>query len=369
MNILATHRELDIAGYHMLEQLSYKPDINIFITAADENTKIRAKCISIKIAALNSKISWKAIRDIRKAIKKHDIDLIFSVGSSGLSNALFASLGTKAQNIAYRGTQKRIRRSDITYYLGILNPRVKHIICLTPDIKEYLSKFIRPERLTINPKPFDVSWVEKACLQPKQVEEIPENVFKVIYIAHTQGRPYKGLSFLIEAIQLLDNPNLHFIFIGNYDKKDYQLSQKGENGKNMHFLGEREDALYFLPKQNLFVLPSLRDAYPRSVKEAMACGLPCIVSDIVGARDLVVNKETGLLAPAGNPEKLAEAIRWFMENEEQCRNFGNAGREHIITHFSVEKFIDTFEKVFRLVYNQKHKAPSNSPEGGEPKLM
>ncbi len=276
----------------------------------------------------------------------------FSPSSSGLSNSLFASIGTKAKNVAYRGTQAKVRKGDPTYYLGILNPRVKYVICETEDIKEYLSQFFRPDRLSVHLKPFDVEWVEDACQHPKQADGVPEGAFSLIYIAATKGRPFKGLTTLIQAVNLVEDSRLHFVFVGDYEDSDYKLAMNGPAKDRIHFLGRRGDAISFIPKQDLFVLPSTRDASPRVIREAMACGLPCIVTDILGARDLILNGETGVLVPPSDPEKMAEAIIGFMNDKEKCLQFGKAGRQRIINDFSMEKYVDYFEQTFTDIVNK-----------------
>ena len=141
MNILLVYKEADIATYKMLEGLSKLDDFNIYIASPQSYTdkNIYGNCTPLDLPVITSKFNWNVIRALRKIIKTYRIDLIYSPSSSGLSNALFASIGTRAKNIAYRGTQAKLKRFDPTYYLGILNPAVEHVVCETKDIEEYLS--------------------------------------------------------------------------------------------------------------------------------------------------------------------------------------------------------------------------------------
>lgn len=348
MNILVTHRKKDMATYKMLGLLSKNPTFTIYVAIPSEKEEVylEGNCIALRTPPVSSKFSFKLIRALRRHIKQYHIDLIFSPSTSGLSNALIASWGTNVINVGYRGTQAKVRSLDPTYYLALLNPRVDHIVCETDDIKEYLSKFVDSKKLSVSVKPFDVEWVADACKYPKQAEGVPKDAFKCIYIGTTKGRPFKGLSFLIKAFQLLNDPKAHLIVIGDYDDSDYQLAQNGTGGKRIHFLWNREDAVSFLPKQDLFILPALRDASPRVVREAMACGVPCIVTDIPGARDLIVDKESGILVPPGSPGKIAEAMRLLMNNPDKLKALAKASREHIIREFSVAAYVEYFNRLF-----------------------
>lgn len=350
MNILVTYRELDIPVYDMLGKLSERMDMNIYIAITSEEQKknIAGNCIPLYIPPIRSKFVLKTIKALRKIIKEKSIDIIFSPSSAGLSNGLFATLGTKVKNITYRGTDARVKRIDITYYLGILNPRVSHVICNTENIKKTLLPYFKPEQLIVNPKPFDIKWIEDALRHPKTIENIPDDAFRVLTIANTKGRPSKGLPYLIDAIHLIDHPKLHFTLLGDYDECDYKRAHEGPAKERMHFLGERRDHFYFIPGNDLYVHPSsLRDAFPRALKEAMAFGLPCVVTDIPGPTDIAIENVTTLVVPPANSEKLAEAIVELMEDEERRKKFGEAGRERIIKDFSTENYIDCFEHFFR----------------------
>lgn len=348
MNILVTHKAVDVATYKMLGELSQNELFKIYLTvpSAAEAAKVEGKCIPLNIPPITSKFSWKVIRTLRKYIQEYNIDLIFSPSTSGLSNALIATRGTSVKNVGYRGTQAKVKKFDLTYYMGLLNPRVDHIVCETADIKEYLSRYIDRKKLSVSVKPFDTAWVADACLHPKQAEGVPDDAFKCIYIGTTKGRPFKGLTYLIKAFQILNAPEAHLVVIGDYDNSDYELAQRGAGAERIHFLWNREDAIYFLPKQDLFILPALRDASPRVVREAMACGVPCIVTDIPGARDLIVDNESGLLVPSGSAEKIAEAIRSLMNDRIKLQKLAKASRERIIKEFNVDTYVSYFDKLF-----------------------
>lgn len=351
MNILLVYKEADIATYKMLEGLSKLEDFNIYIASPQSYTdkKIYGNCTPLDLPVITSKFNWNVIRALREIIKTYRIDLIYSPSSSGLSNALFASIGTRAKNIAYRGTQAKLKRFDPTYYLGILNPAVEHVVCETKDIEEYLSRFIARKRLTTSTKPFDIDWIKEAVRTPKQADDIPDDAFRCIYIGATKNRPFKGLTDLIHAFILLDDPRVHLTIVGEYGENDFQLAQQSKVSAQIHFLGQRSDAISFLVTSQLFILPSHRDASPRVVREAMACSVPCIVTDIPGARDLIIDGVTGLLVPPSSPQKMAASIRSLIDNPERLEAFAKASREHIIEDFSVKAYTDGFATLFRSI--------------------
>lgn len=98
-------------------------------TSDEEREALPKECVALRIPHFKSKFKYASIKEVRSIIKKYRIDVIYASSSIDLSIALFASWGTPARVVGYRGTQAKIRRSDPTYYLGILNPRIAHVMC------------------------------------------------------------------------------------------------------------------------------------------------------------------------------------------------------------------------------------------------
>ena len=321
-------------------------------TSDEEREALPKECVALRIPHFKSKFKYASIKEVRSIIKKYRIDVIYASSSIDLSIALFASWGTPARVVGYRGTQAKIRRSDLTYYLGTLNPRVAHMMCATQDIKEQLSKFISPAKMTVNPKPYDVNWMKDAFTHPQSVEGIPDDAFQVVCLANTKHRPFKGLRQLIAGMHLIEDPRVHLIHLGDYDEADYQLAQQGPAAARIHMLGLRKDAVHFLPGKDVCICPSIRDASPRSLREAMACKVACIVTDIPGARELVVDGQTGMIIRPDSPEAIAASIGTLARDPEKTKAFGEAGYQRIITHYTMEKYVQNLTNVFQQVIDK-----------------
>lgn len=349
INLLCISSDVDIITYNMLGLLRFK-GYKIYITYSSETELNKIKefgCIAIQINKLKGKLNFKNIKELRKAIIKYKIDINYCLTSTGLSNALMASLDKKVKTVAYRGTQAKIRITDPTYYLGILNPKVNHVVCETEDIKENLKKYYSEKNLTLNPKPYEIEWIEDAIENPKMINSIPEKAFIVTCIAKTKGRPYKGLTQLINGMNLLDNDNIHLLHIGDYDQSDYDLAKNGRKASQIHFIGFKADAIYYLPNSSTCICPSTRDAAPIALKEAMACGVACIVTDILGARDLVIDKKTGLIISSDSPEEIARALEFMYLNPEKTKNFGIEGKKYLQNKFNMESYLENYDSVFK----------------------
>jgi glycosyltransferase involved in cell wall biosynthesis len=96
------------------------------------------------------------------------------------------------------------------------------------------------------------------------------------------------------------------------------------------FTGLTDRVADYLQVMDIFVLPSYREGFPRSVLEAMSSALPVVATNIRGCREAVVNGETGLLVPPRSGTALAEAVSHLLRNPELARSMGAAGRERAL---------------------------------------
>ena len=96
----------------------------------------------------------------------------------------------------------------------------------------------------------------------------------------------------------------------------------------VHFLGYRNDAQELYKASDCFVMPSFREGLSRSIMEAMASGLPCIVSKIRGNTDLI-DTNGGYVCNPANAEEFSEAIFDLCSNIEQCKIMGEYNKSKI----------------------------------------
>ena len=129
----------------------------------------------------------------------------------------------------------------------------------------------------------------------------------------------KGINEIMKAIiQLKDKYFFNFTFIGNgplytYIRNEIELN----NLQNFVFLkGWLTDAEYMkvLDESDIFVLPSYAEGFPLSLIEALAYGLPCIVTDVGGVTDSVINNKNGFVIRTNNSDDLYLAMLKYLKN-------------------------------------------------------
>ncbi|ABM30066.1 glycosyltransferase family 4 protein [Nitratidesulfovibrio vulgaris] len=85
-------------------------------------------------------------------------------------------------------------------------------------------------------------------------------------------------------------------------------------GDTVHFAGTRQDVPALLRAMTVFVLSSRHEGMPVAVLEAMACGVPVVTTDVGGIGELVRDGETARIVPPGDPQALADALRWMLDH-------------------------------------------------------
>jgi glycosyltransferase involved in cell wall biosynthesis len=103
------------------------------------------------------------------------------------------------------------------------------------------------------------------------------------------------------------------------------------------FLGYRSNIPEILAASNLFVLPTLVDALPTVLFEAMAAGLPIVVSNVGGVPEIVEDEVNGLLVPPADPVSLAKSCIRLLLDKDLCNRLSSAARATVASRFDVRQ--------------------------------
>ncbi|MGA9774277.1 MAG: glycosyltransferase [Blastocatellia bacterium] len=153
------------------------------------------------------------------------------------------------------------------------------------------------------------------------------------------------------ALLLKDHPQTHFVLSGEgVDRSNEELRDLMERlsiAGRVHLLGERSDVSRIAAALDIAVLSSAYgEGFPNVVGEAMACGVPCVVTD-VGDSAFVVG-ETGRAVSPRNASVLARAMRELIEMGAQSRHeLGRAARQRVMENFSIEAIARKYESLYQ----------------------
>lgn len=151
----------------------------------------------------------------------------------------------------------------------------------------------------------------------------------------------KGINELIAAfIKLYQSyPRIRLILVGQYendlDPINVVAQDSIERHKGIIAVGKKTgmDLLAYYAASDCFVFPSYREGFPNTVLEAGAMGLPSIVTDINGSREIIVGGENGMIIPPKNTDALYQAMLNMMENKELREKMAGNARGMIASRF------------------------------------
>jgi len=162
--------------------------------------------------------------------------------------------------------------------------------------------------------------------------------------------PQKGIQVLLEAARtvLQSHPRARFTLAGDGPLR-LELEAQAERlgiSKQVHFLGTVQDTPELLARCDLFVLPSLWEGMPLSLLEAMAAGRPAVATAVSGSAELILDEETGLLVPAGDPAALAAAMTRLLQDPEAAEAMGARARDRVRREFSLERMVESTHTLY-----------------------
>ena len=147
--------------------------------------------------------------------------------------------------------------------------------------------------------------------------------------------PQKDHRTLLSAAALM--PEADFVIAGDGELRD-ELERAA--GPNVRLLGRRSDIPDVLASLDVFAFPSLYEGLCLAVIEAQAAGVPVVATAVGGIKETVVDGETGLLVPPGDPEALAAAIRWVLEHPAEAGHIADEARRRAVERYSLQRMID-----------------------------
>lgn len=151
----------------------------------------------------------------------------------------------------------------------------------------------------------------------------------------------KGVKEFVEAARIikLRHPKTQFWLVGELDPDNPATVEKDEliewvDSDIVYYHGFQRDVRPFISKSDCVVLPSYREAIPRTITEAMAMAKPVITTDTAGCREAVEVEVNGYLAKLRDANDLAESMQKIISlTEEERKSMGQAGRNIVMNQF------------------------------------
>ena len=200
------------------------------------------------------------------------------------------------------------------------------------DYDRALKKFKAKSTIHINGIGVELEKIENCSSDRQKLRsQIGIKDSDIILISVGELRKLKNHKTIMQAMATLNNPNIHYVIAGSGPLKD-ELENSAEGlgiKNNVHLLGFCTNVYEILKASDIFCFPSYREGMPVSLMEAMAAGLPAVVSAVRGNTDLIVPNKGGFLCSADDASGFAEGIQKLVQNPELRRRMGEYNRERV----------------------------------------
>lgn len=222
----------------------------------------------------------------------------------------------------------------------------KEVVDLTND---HFS--IHLANIPLVPNPIDLS-----LFSPSQTGN-NAGIQEILYVGRLEFR--KGVHVLIRAMAYIEEhaPGARLTFVGSDCGMRGYLEQKRLQLKfpeNISFVEQlpRRQLVEYYQRSTVCVIPSIWENYPYVCLEAMACGKPVVASNIGGLKDMIADRESGILVSAGSSLELGQAIVSLLKDEHLSKSIAIKARRTIEERYSPEKIArQTLEVYEGLIQN------------------
>jgi len=236
------------------------------------------------------------------------------------------------------------------------NPKICAFVAISHSQWESFRKFHRGLRNAdviynyVNIERFRPSF-EKRLAVRKELS-IPEDTV-VCMTAALGNWESKGLPIAIEAIARLPS-TVHLIVVGPLTSAyEQQAKNLGVSGR-VHFVGFTSEIERYYSAADIFVLPSRNEALPLVVIQALATGLPVILSDFASAKEVCVDGETGFIVKR-DVDAIVEKMRLLSKDSELRKRMGKNAMRFAKDTFSLDTMVGKYLKVYERVVEAKRK--------------
>ena len=196
----------------------------------------------------------------------------------------------------------------------------------------------------------DVDAIASARAASRAELGLPDDEPMVVWTGRLD--PVKGFEEMLTAFRLVCRRHPARLLLageGSYRRRVESLIRENALSDRVLMLGERSDVPALLKAADLFLFCSRTEGLPNALLEAMAAGLPIVATDVPGCRDLIADGERGLLVPAGEAERIAEAVCLLLDDPVGGRAHGTRARRWVRDKLAIGELAGRWMSIYRDV--------------------
>jgi glycosyltransferase involved in cell wall biosynthesis len=335
------------------------------VEVIEKDPRINAQCLDGPAFRLSLDLflrlasRWKYLRRVQRLIQKEAASLVYLNTVRNATTAWAAWLSGKPIIWHIREVANQFRGINKLRLISLLRLADKVVVVSHHNRQLMQDLGVAADKLVTIHNAVDLNYfsppIQRDDALSAQLGILPQDL--VIGIV-AQWSKRKGVTQFLEAAGQLKehHANLKFVLVGGPSPSEpeqavkiRELVQELGLAPLVSLVGEQEDVRPYLGLMDIFVMPSLGEAFTRVNLEAMAMGKAVIATDVGGTREGVAEGETGFLVPPDNPAAIVAKVRLLLANPELIQTMGRKGRERVEKFFTVEEYGRKVEAVWSSV--------------------
>lgn len=316
--------------------------------------------INLKVLPLKNSVDIYSIYKIAKIIKRNKIDIIHVHNGKDYWLAFLARLfAGRAKIVATRHILKDLGNSFLHKKMF---ESIDQFIAVSNQVKNNLIEKtnIDSDKIKVIYNGMDLSNYENIDSDYLYSEL---NIDKKAFIIGMVGTlcERKNQELLIDLASEIKLDNIKFIIVGEdfSEKKEYKKKLldriRHENlSQKIIMAGYREDIPEIMNFFDLLVIPSKSEAFGLVAIEAMAAGTAVIANKVDGLKEVIKDKDSGILIPNNNNDDYIKSIMQFYNDKELLNKYSKKGNERVKNKFSLNEMIKSVEEIYiKTLKNKK----------------
>ncbi len=243
---------------------------------------------------------------------------------------------------------RNVKEGLYYYYMSkYAAKRVNAVVCVSSGVSDFLVRTwgVRPERVFTITTAVDVK-----VFYPRKVERDIDLLFVGRFVE--KKRPFDFLK--VVSILKKVYSNLKVCMVGGcpsdalYDGVVQWIKLNGlsRNVSVISPVAQHElSSLY--SRSKVLLLPSITESSPKASLEAMACGVPVVITDIMGNKDVLDEGKSGFFVPSKNPEMMASKIKMLLDDESLRGKIGDCASKRIIRYYTWDIVSRQYLKLYK----------------------
>lgn len=332
-----------------------KPIVCCLENLGELGAKLREQGFTVHVKQRRPGLDWSIITWLRDIIRQEGVVVVHAHQYTPLFYATPAALLAGRTKLVYT-EHGRFYPEHKSWKRSLFNPLlalgIDHLVSISEATADAMATYdnLPRRRIQVIHNGIDTSQLNQPLDKAAKRRELglPENC-RIIGTA-ARLNSIKNIPMMLRAHKLVlkQLPDTYLVIAGQGEEEQKLKDHAVELGTadKVAFIGLRFDLAEIYPLFDVFLLTSFSEGISVTLLEAMASGVPVVVTDVGGNREVVVEGETGYLVAVDADAQLGQWVIKLLQDSSQAYQMGKTSQQRVAEAFSVQGMIDAYQQLY-----------------------